>query len=52
VQSELHSAKPVARLQALCKEILPVLVSAKDKRDCEFLTTASSREVIQEFMDE
>jgi len=49
VQSEMNNSKPFSRLQVLCSEMLPALVSARDKRDCEFIINKSRREVIEAF---
>lgn len=46
VQSELAGRKPFRRLQQLCGEMLPTLVSAKDKRDCEFILNHAREEVL------
>ncbi|MEN6578490.1 MAG: hypothetical protein ABFD90_19250 [Phycisphaerales bacterium] len=49
VQSELSSPKPFTRVQQLCAEILPALVSAKDKRDCEFILKNTCEKVLSRF---
>lgn len=50
VHSEMGGDKPFRRLQALCQQMLPALVSARDKRDCEFIISQSRRDVLARFV--
>jgi len=49
VHSEMSGPRPFKRLQELCEEMLPALVSARDKRDCEFIIKNTSGKVLTRF---
>ncbi len=52
VQSEIFHSQPYKRLQVLCSEMLPTLVSAKDKGDCEFIVSHCRSEAQDRFARE
>lgn len=52
VQSEINSNRPFERLKELCAEMRPALVSAKDKRDCEFIIANGNVKVLKRFAKE
>lgn len=49
VQSKLSHQKPYKRLQELCTKMLPFLVSAKDKEDCEFIIASDQYRALERF---
>lgn len=52
VHSEIGGPTPFIRLQQLCSEMLPALVSARDKRDCEFVIQSKLPQVLAHFVRE
>ncbi|MGA2442293.1 MAG: hypothetical protein ABSH08_15175 [Tepidisphaeraceae bacterium] len=49
VHSEMGFERPYRRLRSLCREILPFLVTARDKEDCEFILGKSSHQALDRF---
>ena len=47
VQSEMFNRKPYSRLKKLCREMIPLLTNAKDKRDCELIIKGNHAEVFK-----